>query len=66
LHSIKAVSPDHSFSQRPIGWGWARDWEGTETEQLTPTDQRDIPYRMMSRSAIKAKRKEEEARGIQS
>ena len=28
------------------GWGCTRSWEGTQRGQLTPTDQRDIPYHM--------------------
>jgi len=27
-----------------VGWGCTRIWEGTQLGQLTPTDQRDIPY----------------------
>ena len=30
------------------GWGCTRPWEGTQLGQLTPNDQRDIPYLMMS------------------
>ena len=30
-----------------------RSWEGTQPGQLTPTDQRDIPYHIMC-SAVKA------------
>ena len=30
------------------GWGCGRSWEGTQLGQLTPADQRDIPYHMMS------------------
>jgi len=26
------------------GWACTRGWEGTQMGQLTPTDQRDIPY----------------------
>jgi len=33
---------------------WTRSWEGTQLRQLTPTDQRDIPYHMITCSAIKA------------
>uniref|UniRef100_A0A8D0EQK9 Uncharacterized protein n=1 Tax=Strix occidentalis caurina TaxID=311401 RepID=A0A8D0EQK9_STROC len=40
--------------------GCARDWEGTQLGQLTPTDQRDIPYRIPSCSAIKPRGKKEE------
>ena len=39
------------------GWGCTRSWEGTQPGQLTPTDQRDIPYRMASCSAYKAGRR---------
>jgi len=39
-----------------------RGWEGTQPGQLTPTDQRDIPYHITSRSAIKAGGKKEERR----
>ena len=35
-------------------WGCTRSWEGTQLGQLTPTDQRDIPYHMTSWSAYKA------------
>jgi len=37
-----------------------RSWEGTQTGQLTPSDQRDVPCCMMSCSARKAGGKEEE------
>ena len=30
------------------GWGCTRPWEGTQLGQLTPNDQGDIPYLMMS------------------
>ena len=50
------LTPPH---QR-VGWG-CTSWEGTQLGQLTPTDQRDIPYHMMSCSAYKAG--EEEGRG---
>ena len=43
-----------------VGWDCTRHWEGTQPGQLTPTDQRDIPYQVTLCSAIKAKRKEEE------
>ncbi|KAK4815496.1 hypothetical protein QYF61_003054 [Mycteria americana] len=36
-----------------VGWECTRSWEGTWLGQLTPTDQRDIPYRMASRLTIK-------------
>lgn len=36
-----------------IGWGSTRNWEGTQQFQLTPTYQRNIPYRMTSCSTIK-------------
>ena len=45
------------FSTPPhqrVGWGCTRSWEGTQLGQLTPTDQRDIPYHMTSWSAYKA------------
>jgi len=35
-------------------WGCTRSWEGTQLGQLTPTDQRDVLYRMTSCSAMKA------------
>ena len=43
------LTPPH---QR-VGWGCTRSWEGTQLGQLTPTDQKDVPYHMMSHSAIK-------------
>ena len=39
---------------QPVGWGCTRSWEGTQLGQLTPTDQRDIPYHITSFSAYKA------------
>ena len=42
------------FSHQRVGWGCTRSWEGTQLGQLTPTDQRDIPYHMTSCSAYKA------------
>ena len=47
------LTPPH---QR-VGWGCTRSWEGTQLGRLTPTDQRDIPYHMMSCSAYKAGRR---------
>ena len=35
------------------GWGCARSWEGTQLGRLTPADQRDVPYHMMSCSIYK-------------
>ena len=46
--------------RQQVGCGWARNWEGIQLGQLTPTDQRDIPYRMTSCSAVKAWGKDEE------
>jgi len=47
-----------------VGWGCTRNWEATQLGQLTPTDQRDVPYHMMSCSAYKAPALyEEEGRG---
>lgn len=40
--------------------GIARGCEGTLLGQLTAADQRNVPYHMMSRSAVKAGGKEEE------
>lgn len=37
-----------------VGWGCMRSLEGTQPGQLTPTNQRDIPDHMASRSAYKA------------
>ena len=48
-------------SQQEV-WRGTRSWEGTQLGQLTPTDQRDIPYHMTSCSAIKAGGKKEEGR----
>ena len=42
-----------------VGWGWAKSWEGTQPEQLTPPDQSDIPDHMTLYSATKAVGKEE-------
>ena len=43
----------------PVGWGWARSWEGTQPGQLTQTPEKgySMPYDICS--AIKAERKEE-------
>lgn len=35
------------------GWGYISSWEGTQPEQVTPNDQRDILYHMASCSAHK-------------
>ena len=51
------LTPPHKW----VGWGCTRSWEGTQLGQLTPTDQRAIPYHMTSCSAYKAG--EEEGRG---
>jgi len=37
-----------------VGWGCTRSWEGTQPGQLTPTDQRNIPYHKTSCSTYKA------------
>jgi len=37
--------------------GMHRSWEGTQLGQLTPTDQKDIPYHMTSCSSCKAGRR---------
>ena len=47
-----------ALSHQQVHWGCPRSWEGTQLGQLTPTDQRDIPYHMTSCSAIKVTRKE--------
>ena len=44
------LTPPHQRA----GWGCTRNWEGTQSGQLSPTDQRDIPYHMTSCSAYKA------------
>jgi len=44
----------------PQGWGCTTSWEGTWPGQLTPADQRDIPYHMMLCSVIKTVGKKEE------
>jgi len=36
-----------------VGWRCTRSWEGTQSGQPTPTDQRDVPYHVTSCSAIK-------------
>lgn len=48
-------------SHQQIGWCCSRGWEGTELGELTPADQRDVPYWMSSYSAYKAgeRRKED-------
>ena len=52
LHSVKAFScSPHSKVSR---LGMRRGWVGTQSIQLTQTDQRDIPYHMTLCSAIKA------------
>ena len=53
LHKAKAFSAPHTTTPAS-SWGCTRSWEGTQPGQLTPTDRRDIPYHMMSRSAYKA------------
>ena len=40
------------------GWGCTKSWEDTQLGQLTPTDQRDTAYHMMSCSAYKAGRRQ--------
>jgi len=49
-----------TLPHRQAGWGCTRTWEGTEPGQLTPKDQRDIPYHMMSCPAIKRGQKKKE------
>ena len=44
------LTPPHQWA----GWRCTRRWEGTQPGQLTPADQRDIPYHMASCSAYKA------------
>jgi len=38
-----------------------KSWDGTQPGQLTPADQRDIPYLTMSCSAMESEGKEEDA-----
>jgi len=45
-----------------VGWWCTRSWEGTQSEQQSPCDQRDIPHHTMSSSAIKNWGKKKEAR----
>lgn len=39
--------------QQQVDWGCTNSWEGTQRRQLIQTYQRDIPYHMPSRLAIK-------------
>lgn len=41
-----------------------KNWEGTELQQLTYTNQRDIPYHLAPCSAIKAGVQNEEERDV--
>ena len=41
------------FSHQWVGWGCTRSWEGSQLEQLTSNNQRDIPYCTTSCSAYK-------------
>lgn len=52
---VFGLSPQHSLSSR-LGWGGAKSWEGPHPGRLIPTDQRDIPYHMMSQQLIKRAR----------
>jgi len=54
------LTPPH---QR-VGWGCIRSWEGTQPGQLTPADQRDVPYRRMSCSAYKAEGRRRKGRTL--
>lgn len=38
-----------------VGWGYVRNWRRTQLRSLSQTVQRDVPYHMISCSAIKAK-----------
>ena len=49
-----------TLSHQQVSWGCTRNWEGTHLGQLTPTEQRDFTYRIMSCSALKAGGKKEE------
>jgi len=48
-----------------VDWRCARSWEGTQLGQLTPADQRGVPYHVMLCTAIKAvgRRKGDVGRG---
>jgi len=56
------LTPPH----QQAGWGCTRGWEGTQLGQLTPKDQRDMPYNMMSCSIVKSCGKKEERGDVQS
>jgi len=62
LSSARTASRLSLFPTPPperVDWRWTRSWEGTQQGQLTPLDQSNSPYHMMSWSAIKAQGKEE-------
>jgi len=44
-----------TFQLLMLAWAarCTRNWEGTQPGQLTPNDQRDVPYHMMSCSTYK-------------
>jgi len=49
----QGLSAPHTTYQR-VGWECTRTWEGTQLRQLTPANQRSIPYHITSCSTIKA------------
>jgi len=53
LHRVKAFSASQ-ITPLQTGWECTKSWRRTQPGQLTPTDQRDILYHMMSHSATKA------------
>ena len=48
------LTPPH----QGVGWGCTRSWEGTRLGQLTPADQRDIPYHILVSNKSWGKHKE--------
>lgn len=59
LSSTYTASTPFMLLQRG-GWGCARSWEWTQAGQMTPNDQRDIPYHMGSFQYIKLREGENE------
>lgn len=56
-HSIRAASP--SFPPSPVGWRWARSWEGTQLGQLIQADQRNITFCVWSEEKAQRRKRGE-------
>ena len=54
VYTASGAVPLLTLLHQRAGWECTRSWGGTQAGQLTPTGQRDTPYRVTSCSACKA------------